>query len=123
MLQLFEEGHILRDQLQLEGTLNVKFTLIGIPDLARKRFWSVEEKGAGNEKKISVKSLISNSKWSFKFAAEQVPGSETFEAPLCAVTMSPAYASKKGWSAQVSLTVLKGNTGVLFDFGSVPPTA
>lgn len=123
VLQLFEEGHILKDQLQLEGTLNVNFTLIGIPDSARKKFWDVEETGTGNAKKVSVKSLISNSKWSFKFAAEQVPGSETFEAPLCAVSMTPAYASTQGWTADVSMTILKGDTGKLFDFGIVPPTA
>ncbi|NDV47795.1 hypothetical protein D0T49_12135 [Paludibacter sp. 221] len=74
-LELFEEGHILRDRLQLEGVISISATIIGIPDETRKAFWNVTESGTGDAKKVSVNSMVNNSKFAVKFAAEQVPGS------------------------------------------------
>lgn len=119
-LELYEEGHVLRDMMQLEPTLRVNATIIGIPEATRSAFWETEVNGAGEAKKVSVKSMVSNKKYAVKFAAEQVPGSDTFEAPYCSVNMGPAYSSEQGWTADVVITILKGDSGKLFDFGVVP---
>lgn len=121
VLELYEEGHILRDRLVLEPSVKINATIIGIPDETRKAFWDTATTGSGDTKKVAVKSMITRNKYSVKIAAEQVPGSETFEAPVCNVQMSPAYSSTQGWTANVVLTVIKGQTGVLFDFGIIVP--
>lgn len=118
-LQLFEEGHILRDQLQQEGVVRISGTLIGIPDDARTAFWDVTSSGSDDAKKVSVKSLISSKKYSTKLSVPQVPGSETLEAPYCSVSLGMAYSSTQGWTAPFTITILKGETGKLFDFGVV----
>ncbi len=120
VLQLFEEGHILIDELHQEPTLKINATIIGIPEDIRQAFWNVETSGTGDARKVSVKSLLNSNKYSVKFAAEGVPGSETFEAPYCSVNMGPAYTSAQGWTATVVITILKGKSGRLFDFGVVP---
>jgi hypothetical protein len=122
-LQLFEEGHILRDSLEQEPVLRVNATLIGIPDDARSDFWDVTKTGSGDTEKVNVKSMVTTKKFSFKMAAEQSPDSETFEAPYCSVKMGPLYSSVEGWTAEIIITVIKGASGVLFSFGKVSEPA
>lgn len=118
VLELYEEGHILKDRLQLEPTITIKATLIGIPEAARSAFWQLAAGSEATEGKVTVKSLVNNEKHSVRFAS-QVVGSETFEAPNCTISMSPAFASNQGWTATVTITVMKGENGKLFDFGKV----
>jgi hypothetical protein len=118
-LTLYEEGHILRDSLQQEPILRVKCTIIGIPDATRAAFWKTTTAGAGNAKKVKVASLVTSDKYAIKFAAEQVPGSETFEAPYCTVNMGPLYSSTGGWKADVQITLVKNGEWPLFSFGVV----
>lgn len=119
-LQLFKEGHILVDELSQEPTLNVSLTLIGISDANKARFWEAEETGEGENKKFAVKSLINTKKFAIEFAAIKVPGSDTFEAPKCTVSMGPLYSSTQGWTSDIKITIIKAKTGILFQFGKVP---
>lgn len=121
-LQLFKEGHILVDELQQEPTLKVKATIIGIPNAIKEKFWDTENTGSGDSEKYAVKSLINSKKFAIAFAAVKVPGSETFEAMKCTISMSPLYSSTQGWTSDVQITIIKGLTGKLFQFGKVPAT-
>ncbi len=119
-LQLFKEGHILVDELQQEPTLKVKATIIGIPNAIKEKFWETEKTGNGDVEKFAVKSLVNSKKFAIAFAAVKVPGSETFEAMKCTISMSPLYSSTQGWTSDVEITIIKGLTGKLFQFGKVP---
>ena len=119
-LQLFKEGHILLDELQTEPTLNITLTLVGISDVNKAKFWETTTSGSGDTAKFAVKALTNTKKFAIQFAAVKVKGSDTFEAPKCTVQLSPIYSSKEGWKAEVSITIIKATTGVLFQFGKVP---
>lgn len=120
VLQVFEEGHILVDELQLEPILKVNLTLTNIPEEIRTVFWDAEKTGVGDDIEYAVKSLINNDKFAIEFAATKVPGSDTFRAPKCSISMSPLYSSKEGWTAEIKITLFKGLSGKLFSFGKVP---
>ena len=107
------------DELKQSPKLTVNFTLIKPSEAIRNKFWNLEEIGTGDARKINVKSLVTNTKYSFKFANVDLVGSETFEAPLCSVNMVLRYDPTKGWLADCSITILKGQTEVLFSYGLV----
>jgi len=111
-LQLFAEGHVLLDELQLEGVVKLKGTIIQIPETVRQEFWNTET----NAGKMSVKSMVTSNKYSVKLTSE-VEGSDTFEAPYCSINFGLAYSSTEGWSAPFTITVLKGKSGKLFEIG------
>lgn len=122
-LQLFKEGHILVDELQQEPTLKVNATIIGIPDNIRTQFWEGEKitegEGENAVEKYAVKSLVNTKKFAIQFAAIKVPGSDTFEAPKCSISLSPLYSSTQGWTCSVAITLFRAKTGHLFLFGKV----
>lgn len=121
--ELWGSGHELLDELQGEPSLLVSATITQVPEEIRKKFWDIKEVGTGDDRKLQVKSMVTRKKWSVKFASE-VPGSETFEAPLCSVNMKPVFSETEGWSAEVSFRIIKSKiTGVLFQFGVVPASA
>lgn len=119
-LQLFGEGHVLVDELQLEPTLKIALQIVGISDVNKAKFWDATTTGTGDAAKFAVKSLVNTKKFAIQFAATKVVGSDTFEAPKCTVTLSPLYSSKEGWMSDVQITVIKAITGTLFQFGKVP---
>ena len=123
VLQVFKEGHILVDELQLEPTLKVNLTLTNIPESIRTVFWDAEKTGTGDNTEFGVKSLINSEKFAIEFAAIKVPGSDTFRAPKCSISMSPLYSSKEGWTANIKITLIRGLSGKLFTFGKVPQKA
>lgn len=108
-IQLFGTGHVLVDQLQLEDTITVNCSLIGIEKATQ--FW---ELGTGNQ----VKSLVNSDDWSVKFASKVV-GSDTFEAPKCRIKATPQFSEKEGWTVDLAITVLMGEAAYLFEFGTV----
>ena len=115
VLSLYEEGHILRDEKQLENTVRINGTLIGIPDEVMEEFWDTEASGS----KINVKSTVSGKKYSVKLSTPDQPGSDTLEVPYASVSLGVAYASNHGWSAPFTFTIIKGESDVLFTFGVV----
>lgn len=117
--QLKDINGKLLDELMQEPELKVNFTLLKPSEVVKDKFWSISEIGTGDARKIRVKSLIKNKKYSFKFANTEAVGSETFEAPVTKVYMKPSYDAKKGFSAQCTITLLKGEADYLFDFGVV----
>lgn len=119
VLELYTSGHELRDELKGEPTITVKATIIEMPEAVRAKIWEIESVDTAGNPKYRVKSLVSNRKWSTRFAS-QVVGSETFEAPYCSMSMKPVFSEKEGWSAEVEFKLLRGQAGYLFDFGIVP---
>lgn len=121
-LELFEEGHILRDQVRLEGTITINCEIIGVPDNILEAFWVTETTGTGAEEKRQVKSLINNDKYAVAFYVPTAPGSDTFEAPYCTVNMGMGYSSTQGFTLPIEIIIVKGATENLFQFGIVPET-
>lgn len=109
----------LLDELMKQPKLIINFTLLKPSEVTRSKFWDIEEVGSGDTRKARVNSLVKNSKYSFKFANIEAIGSETFEAPVVKVYMKPIYEAAKGWKAECSVTLIKGEAGYLFDFGVV----
>lgn len=107
-LQLFGTGHVLVDELSSEDSINVSCDLIGIANATQ--FWTMD---AGK-----VQSLVNSANWSVKFAAK-VTGSKTFEAPKCKIKATPKFSEKEGWIVNIAITILKGQAGYFFEFGTV----
>lgn len=118
-LELIDINGDLIDELNKQPKLTIKFTLLKPSETVRSKFWDVEEIGAGDSRKVRVKSLVKNTKYSFMFANTEAVGSETFEAPVVSISMKPIYEASKGWKAECSLTLIKGQAGYFFDFGKV----
>lgn len=110
-MQLFGSGHILVDELKNEPTLKLTCTLIGLTNA--KQFWTMD-----TTLTTAVKSLLSSEDWSVEFKSAVV-GSDTFKAPKCRITGLPVFSEKEGWTVNLEITILKGATGWLFDFGTV----
>jgi hypothetical protein len=119
-LTLYEEGHILRDQLQQEGTVRITGTLIGIPDDVIAKFWQVETEGTGDTAKTWVKSMVASEKYSVRMGTPAVVGSERLLVPYASVNLGVAYSSTQGWTAPFTFTILKGATERMFGFDKVP---
>lgn len=109
VLELYGTGHVLVDKLKGEPSLTLKFTLVGISDAAIALFWDA----AKVTTRTSVASLVNSTKKSVKLASKVV-GSDTLEAPYCEVSMGPLFSEKEGWTAEISVTIIKGATGKLF---------
>jgi hypothetical protein len=109
VLELFSTGHNLVDKLKGEPTLTLKFTLIGITAAAIALFWDATLVST----RTTVKSLVNSDKLSVKLASKVV-GADTLEAPYCEVSMGPLFAEKEGWTAEISVTIIKGASGNLF---------
>lgn len=112
-LQLFEEGHILRDELRLNSTFSVTFTIIGIPPAIADAFWDAEVTGTGATQVIQVNSFVNNNRYAFRLDAPTVL-SQAFEAPYCSVNMVPSITSTEGWTAECTITVLNGPADYAF---------
>ena len=121
--ELIDINGDLLDELMKQPKLIINFTLLKPSEVTRSKFWDIEEVGSGDTRKARVKSLVKNSKYSFKFANIEAIGSETFEAPVVKVYMKPLYEPAKGWKAECSVTLIKGEAGYLFDFGVVTSSA
>lgn len=119
-LQLFESGHILRDEMKLEPEVGFNTTVIQIPEGMQEKFWDALATGTGENKKVRVKSMVNNKKFAIRISTPRIPGSETLEAPYCGISMTPFYDEKKGWSANLSISILKGPAEYFYDWGSVP---
>lgn len=111
VLELKEEGGILRDELRKEGKLILAGTIIGIPEAMRTKFWDMD----GNK----VKSTVNAKKFATQLCAPDVVGSETIDAPYCSVAMGPLYSSDQGYTAEVEVTILRGPADYLFEFGTI----
>jgi len=109
----------LLDILRDEPQLTINFTLLKPTEATRGKFWTVEESGSGNTRKLQVKSLLPTSHMSVKFASTIV-GSETFEAAKAFVSMKPGWEKAKGFNNPCTAELVMGQTGVLFQFGVVP---
>lgn len=112
MMQLFGTGHVLVDEQGSEPSLRVKGTLLGIAQA--KQFWDMGE--APNTGR--VESFVTTGNYSVKFASKVV-GSDTFEAPKCKIAAKPLFSEKEGWTVELTITVLKGQGGYFFNFGTV----
>lgn len=113
------------EQVKLQPTLTVGFTLLNPSEKTRGKFWELREVGEGDARKVQVVSLVQNKRMSLKFANIDNIGSETFEAPKCSISMSLAYAANKGYTGTCTAVLLKPQrTGNLkpeiFQFGVVP---
>lgn len=117
--QLKDINGKLIDELKLEPELTVKFTLLKPSEATRGKFWDVEVAGEGAARKLRVKSLITNEKFSFMFSNPKAIGSETFEAPYCSMSMKQGFTAQKGFTAECTAKLLTGGAGYLFDFGIV----
>ena len=111
------------DKLVLEPTLSMTATLLKPSEETRGKFWEMEEEGSGDGRKVWVKSMIANQKYSVKLAIPNRPNTETFEAPYCTVTMKPSWSKEKGFTAEVKFDILEGKTGNAFGFGKPAATA
>ena len=117
--QLKDINGAILDELKLEPELTVNFTLVKPSEAVRAKFWDVEEGGEGNSRIIKVKSMVASNNYSLKFSNPRMVGSETFEAPYCSVNMKPIYSASKGFTAECSAKVIKGQAGYFFAFGTV----
>ncbi len=107
------------DYLENEPVLTVNFTLLKPTEATRGKFWTVEESGSGDNRKLTVKSLLPSSHMSFKFGSTIV-GAETFEAAKAFIKMNPGWEKAKGFNMPCTAKLVKGATGVLFQFGKTP---
>ena len=111
------------DKLTTEPTLSITATLVKPSEATRGKFWKMKEEGEGDNRKVWVDSMISSKKYSVKLAIPDRPDTETFEVPLCAVSMKPEWTKEKGFTAPVTFDVIEGATGKLFAFGKPAATA
>lgn len=120
LLELYEEGHILRDSLQQEGTITITGTLIGIQDDVLTKFWKTKTEGTGDDAKIWVQSTVSTGKYSLRMGTPSVEGSDRLLVPYASVKLGVAYASTQGWTAPFTFTIVVGATGDAFGFDKIP---
>jgi len=111
VMQLFGTGHVLVDEQGGEPSMRLKGTLLGIANA--KQFWTFNTTNTGR-----VESFVTTGNYSVKFASKVV-GSETFEAPKCKITAKPLFSEKEGWTVELTITVLKGQGGYFWNFGTV----
>lgn len=119
LLQLFETGHVLRDEVRLDPEVSFAMEIIGIPEAMATKFWDVEKSGTGDAAKLRVKSFVNSTKFAIRISTPKVPGSQTLEAPYCNVSMTPNYTEDKGWTANLTISILKGAADYFVDFGVV----
>ncbi len=100
-------GNLL-DQLKLEPTLKVAFSVI-LSKEAMGVAWDTEEDTDTGE--IKVFSLIQPTNMSFSLSNPKAIGSWAFVAAKCSISMSPTYAPDKGYLGAVEVTLLKPNRG------------
>ena len=105
------------DYLENEPVLTINFTLLKPSEATRGKFWTVEETGTGATRKLQVKSLLPNSHMSIKFGSASIADAETFEAAKAYIKMNPAWEKAKGFNNPCTAKLIKGATGVLFQFG------
>lgn len=105
------------DYLENEPMLTINFTLLKPSEATRGKFWTVEESGTGNARKLQVKSLLPTTHMSIKFGSASIADAETFEAAKAFVKMSPAFEKAKGFNNPCTAKLIKGATGSLFQFG------
>ena len=110
-LQLWGSGHVLVDEMLNEGTINLKSTILKIPDAIKEDFWAFDN----GTKQVS--SLVNSTHFSIRMRSK-IAGSETFLAPWCSVNMKPMYSEKEGWTADVNISILKGDADYFFEFGT-----
>ena len=123
-LQLFETGHILRDEKDQEPVINYTMDVLGIPDEMAAMFWDATAAGEGDAQKIAIKSFVNSRKYAIRLSTPSVPGSDTWEAPYCKVNMSaPNWAEETGWMCTLSITVLKPTSDIYAFIGKVPQPA
>lgn len=123
-LQLFETGHIIRDEKDVEPVINYTMDIIGIPDEMIDRFWDAATTGTGDAKEIAIKSFVNSAKYATRLSTPSVPGSKTLSAPYCKITMSaPTWAEETGWMSTLSLTVLKAPTSDVYAIIGLVPAA
>lgn len=111
--QLFEEGHILRDELRLDSTLTINFTIIGIPSAIATAFWDATVTGTGPTEIIQVNSLTNTNKYAIRLDAPAT-NSQALEAPFCTINMTPIISSEQGWTAECSATIIAGPANYTF---------
>jgi hypothetical protein len=120
-LQLFETGHILRDEKDQEPVINYTMDIIGIPEAMVTKFWDATVSGSGDTERIAIKSFVNSLKYAIRISTPSVPGSDTWEAPYCKVNMSaPNWAEETGWMSTLSITVLKPTNDIYAYIGKVP---
>ncbi len=107
----------LLDYLENEPELTINFTLLKPSEATRGKFWTTEESGTGNTRKLQVKSLLPSSHMSIKFGSASINGAETFEAPKAFIKMAPAFEKAKGFSTPCTAKLIKGQAAFLFQFG------
>ena len=127
VLELKDINGKLLSRLQQEPTVTISFTLLSPSEETRGKFWDVEKIGEGEASKLKVLSLIKNTPMSLRFANVDTPGSETFEAPKCSVSMNMVYAANKGYTGVCKAILMwpqrDGVKSELFQFGKVPTPA
>jgi hypothetical protein len=57
--------------------------------------------------------MVNSLKYSVKLASKVI-GAPTIEPPYCEISMGPLFSEKEGYTAECSVTFIKGATGVLF---------
>lgn len=106
------------DEVALEPELTINFTLISPSESTRGKFWDLEKDSASGL--LKVKSMIAKKHYALRFGNPTVVGSETLEAPYCKLTMKPAWAAAKGWTAECSAKILQHpKADFIFGFGTV----
>ena len=116
--ELYGTGHVLVDQLVTEPTLTLKAQIIGANRDLIAKLWNTTTTGTGDTERLVVNSMVTSKKFAVQLASDVI-GSDTFEAPNCAVNMSLVFSEKEGWCGDISFTILKGDNGSFFQFGKV----
>ena len=68
----------LLDELELEGELNINFTLKDPSEETMGKFWDVKTEGSGDTAVTWVKSILPNKQYCMRFSNPRVVGSRTW---------------------------------------------
>lgn len=120
-LELIEVGGIVRDQKRQGGSFSITFNVIGVHGDNATAFWDATVAGTGESELITVRSLNRDTKFAI-YLEPEVAGSQDLRIPYASVYMDPGYTTEMGWILPVTVNVLTGPTGNMFQIGRGPAT-
>jgi hypothetical protein len=120
-IDVYCEGHVLVYHKDVEKTVTVTGTLVGVPADVMKEFWVMEDPDTDG---ISwVNSTMTPTDHAFRMSVPDVPGSDRFIIPKGSMNLGIGYASTAGWSMPFTITLTMGDLGHLFGWDTVGPAA
>lgn len=109
----------LLDELEVEGELNINFTLKDPSEETMGKFWDVKTEGSGDTAVTWVKSILPNKQYCMRFSNPRVVGSRTWDFPVVKIKMKPGWEVAKGYNNPCTASVFNTGAKGWFGFGKV----